>query len=65
MQYVHSILSDTSEASWRFVRDRQGGSGAPRGRPVFLGLWFYLINILFPEAARPRNAVLPEASAKK
>ena len=24
VQHVHSILSDTSEASWRFVRDRQG-----------------------------------------
>ena len=31
VQHVHYILSDTSEASWRFVRDRQGWSGAPRG----------------------------------
>ena len=31
VQHVHPILSDTSEASWRFVRDRQGWSGAPRG----------------------------------
>ena len=41
------------------------GRGSPGGVLAFLGLAFFLLNILISHAAIPRNAVSPEASVPK